>query len=178
MQSTVIQNGMLITRQDSGDKAGKRLLPLILTLAFLCIGIVGLIILYNVVKGYLSERSTGRQGAPLFVPSFVCSPQRWRNRYHSSWQSCSHTSRHNNQFSYKATNVFPFQHDTENSDDDITNSSSWVGRTWARLKRLFRHRQGHIHQAVKGDELSFEDEFCTEMSLVIDTPYCDKSDVA
>ena len=70
MQSRQSQQNNNILNQNSlhRQSGDNRKLPLILTLVFLCVGIIGLVILHNVVKGYLSDR----RGASL-VPSFLFS---------------------------------------------------------------------------------------------------------
>ena len=146
------KNNML--NQNSGDKADRKL-PLILTLVFLCVGIIGLVILHNVVKGYLSDRR-GVSG----MPSFLCSVYQWRSR---PWRNCGGGRR--NHYSYKTTNIFSFQQQ-DDSENQLTDqeSSSWISRIWSWLSRKIRYR-GH-HHSVNADEASLEDEFCTEMSFV------------
>ena len=93
-KNNILSNGIVPSNKDD------RKLPLILTLVFLCVGIVGLVILHNVVKGYLSDR----RGAP-FIPSFLCSFHQWRDR---SRRNCN-VRRSNH--SYKTTNIFSFHRD-------------------------------------------------------------------
>ena len=133
--------------RQNGDN---RKLPLILTLVFLCVGIIGLVILHNVVKGYLSDR----RGSSL-VPSFLFSFEQLRNR---SWRGCGGRRIH---YSYKTAHAFPFQQDETHL---TTERLSWFNTAWCWLSRKMKFR-GH-HQTVDGDEAALEDEFCTEMSFV------------
>ena len=131
---------------------GNRKLPLILTLVFLCVGIIGLVILHNVVKGYLSDRR-----GTVLAPSFLCSIEQIRNR---SWRS---GGGRRVRYSYKTAHVFPFQHN-ENHSTTEGRHFSWFNNVRCWLSRKMRFR-GH-HHSVDGDEAALEDEFCTEMSFV------------
>merc|ERR1712223_46709 len=148
-QNKNIENKNSVLHQTNGSN---RKLPLILTLVFLCVGIIGLVILHNVVKGYLSDR----RGAAL-VPSFLCSLEQMRNR---SWRNRAGRRPH---YSYKTAHVFPFQQDENHSTAD-RGTVSWFNniRCWFSRKLRFRRH----HHSVDGDEAALEDEFCTEMSFV------------
>jgi len=151
-QPKIQKNNMLNQNLDPGDKANRKL-PLILTLVFLCVGIIGLVILHNVVKGYLSDRRGGS-----VIPSVLCSVYQWRSR---PWRNCGGRRNH---YSYKTTNIFAFQQDDSENQLTDQESSSWIRRIWSWLSRKIRYR-GH-HHSVNADEVSLEDEFCTEMSFV------------
>ena len=148
-QNKNIENKDSVLNHTNGSN---RKLPLILTLVFLCVGIIGLVILHNVVKGYLSDR----RGAAL-VPSFLCSLEQMRNR---SWRNSAGRRPH---YSYKTAHVFPFQQD-ENHYTADRGTTSWFNniRCWFSRKMRFRRH----HHSVDGDEAALEDEFCTEMSFV------------
>ena len=148
-QNKNIENKDSVLHQTNGSN---RKLPLILTLVFLCVGIIGLVILHNVVKGYLSDR----RGAAL-VPSFLCSLEQMRNR---SWRNSAGRRPH---YSYKTAHAFPFQQEGNHSTAD-RGTTSWFNniRCWFSRKLRFRRH----HHSVDGDEAALEDEFCTEMSFV------------
>ena len=150
---TRIQNKNIVNtnlrQQKVKTETSNRKLPLILTLVFLCVGIIGLVILHNVVKGYLSDRR-----GTVLVPSFLCSLQQMRNR---SWRT------RRVHYSYKTAHVFPFQQDETHSTTE-GRSTSWFDQTRCWLSRKMRFR-GH-HHSVDSDEAALEDEFCTEMSFV------------
>lgn len=145
-------NNMSNENLKSSDKRDTKM-PLILTLVFLCVGIIGLVILYNVVKGYLSDRR-----GTSFVPSFLCFVHQWRNR---SWRNCGGRRNH---YSYKTAHVFAFQQEASGSHVTDRENSSWLSRMWSWMSRKIRYR-GH-HHTVNTDEAALEDEFCTEMSFV------------
>ena len=147
------QNNNIFNQHSVSSDRSNRKLPLILTLVFLCIGIIGLVILHNVVKGYLSDR----RGASL-VPSVLCSVHQWRNR---TWRNCGSRRNH---YSYKTTHVFGSQQDEGGNQLTDRVNSSWLNRIWFWLSRKLRYR-GH-HHTVNADEAALEDEFCTEMSFV------------
>ena len=146
------KNNILNSGKVPSNKADRKL-PLILTLVFLCVGIVGLVILHNVVKGYLSDR----RGAP-FIPSFLCSFHQWRDR---SRRNCN--VRRSN-YSYKTTNIFSFHRDDSETPISDNSSPSWFNRFRCWISRKLRYRGQH--RPVNPDEAALEDEFCTEMSYV------------
>ena len=149
------QNNNMQTQSITPSLKTDRKLPLILTLVFLCVGIIGLVILHNVVKGYLSDR---RGANSSFVPSFLCSVHQWRNR---SWRNCGGRRNH---YNYKTANMFAFQRDDNGNQLEEGENSSRLSRIWCWIRWKIRHR-GH-HYNLDLDETALEDEFCTEMSFV------------
>ena len=146
-------NNKIISQNLSISDKSNTKLPLILTLVFLCVGIIGLVILHNVVKGYLSDR----RGA-VSAPSFLCSIHHWRNK---SWRNCRNRS---NRYSYQTARVFAFQREDGEEHLEDRGNSSWLNRLWSSFSRKILYRRQH--HTVNGDEAALEDEFCTEMSFV------------
>lgn len=148
-KSKIQNNNILNQNLVTSDRSNKRL-PLILTLVFLCVGIIGLVILHNVVKGYLSDR----RGVSV-IPSVLGSVYQWRSR---PWRNCGGRRNH---YSYKTANIFSFQQDDSENQLTDRESSSWIGRIWSWMTQKLRYKH-----SVNADEASLEDEFCTEMSFV------------